>query len=72
MVQKDLFLTRATNYIEKDGLFIVYCTIIPKFLCVSNSDLIRNHCTIFQKIIEQVKLSVKKNSFGGREISARR
>ena len=46
--------------------------IIPKFFCVSNSDLIRNHCTIFEKVFKNVKLSIKKNSISGRQISTGR
>ena len=65
-------LVLRTSLKRRKYSFSITLNIIPKFLCVSNSDLIRNHCTIFEKVFKNVKLSIKKNSISGRQISTGR
>ena len=65
-------LALRTSLKRRNYSFSITLNIIPKFLCVSNSDLIRNHCTIFEKVFKNVKLSIKKNSISGRQISTGR
>ena len=65
-------LALQTSLKRRNYSFSITLNIIPKFLCVSNSDLIRNHCTIFEKVFKNVKLSIKKNSISGRQISTGR
>ena len=65
-------LALRTSLKRRNYSFSITLNIIPKFLCVSNSDLIRNHCTIFEKVFKNVKLSIKKNSISRRQISTGR
>ena len=65
-------LARRTSLKRRNYSLSITLNIIPKFFCVSNSDLIRNHCTIFEKVFKNVKLSIKKNSISGRQISTGR
>ena len=65
-------LARRTSLKRRNYSLFITLNIIPKFFCVSNSDLIRNHCTIFEKVFKNVKLSIKKNSISGRQISTGR
>lgn len=65
-------LAQRTSLKRRNYSLFITLNIIPKFFCVSNSDLIRNHCTIFEKVFKNVKLSIKKNSISGRQISTGR
>ena len=65
-------LALRTSLKRRNYSFSISLNIIPKFFCVSNSDLIRHHCTIFEKVFKNVKLSIKKNSISGRQISTGR
>ena len=65
-------LARRTSLKRRNYSLFITLNIIPKFFCVSNSDLIRNHCTIFEKVFKNVKLSIKKNSISRRQISTGR
>ena len=65
-------LAQRTSLKRRNYSLSITLNIIPKFFCVSNSDLIRNNCTIFEKVFKNVKLSIKKNSISGRQISTGR
>lgn len=65
-------LALRTSLKRRNYSLSIILNIIPKFFCISNSDLIRNHCTIFEKVFKNVKLSIKKNSISRRQISTGR